>query len=701
MKKSAVFSFLLAVSVLSFLCAAGQIYLHFDYREDVVSETKLELQKLTDQAARDIEAILRQTMNDAHALADELTASRFSMAELHDRMVATAHKNSIYFGVSITYRPFGFDSDRRLYAPYYNRGGVDGEFEFVQIEDSYDYSNQTDPENDWYVLPMQQGSRWSEPGWGRAGKSYGAIYSSVFYEQAPGPGERSPLGVVTITISLDRIKQLIEDIDLGPSGFGALTSLKGVYLYHPNREFILSKKSIVHLAEEKNDLDRLEMAEMIAKGQRGIIDHISTTTKQPSWLVFVPVPLADWSLQTTFLKKDIEIDVDKLRHQLVMIVVAVLAFLLVSLACVHYRAGGNEQKSWLLTGIGSLFIACGIGCIWVIALSYNPADKISGVRVSDKATLQNIMSDYMYGSREKHLEPPIFVPTGVFIDSIKFSGPSDVLLSGHIWQKYSADFPEAISKEFMISKATNVKINEVDRSSQQGEEVIRSYFEAEIRQKLTHETYPLERERIGLRIIHKELDHNIVLVPDLDAYAILNASLLPGLDKDAFISGWKLTNTYYELRQRNLNTNFGLGQTIERENFPVLYYNIGIQRNFIDAFISNLTPLIIVSIMLFFLLLLVDKFDAIKIFSICVAMFFVLVFSHIDIRSKISAQEIFYLEYFYFLTYGSILFVALDSIGTLLKSDVLLFRTNSRIPQLLFWPVLLGTLFGVTVATFY
>jgi hypothetical protein len=77
MKKSAAFSFLLAVSVLSFLCAAGQIYLHFDYREDVVSETKLELQKLTDKAARDIEAILRQTMNDADALADELTAPHF------------------------------------------------------------------------------------------------------------------------------------------------------------------------------------------------------------------------------------------------------------------------------------------------------------------------------------------------------------------------------------------------------------------------------------------------------------------------------------------------------------------------------------------------------------------------------------------------------------------------------------------------
>ncbi|MFW2372654.1 MAG: hypothetical protein ACN4GM_05985 [Gammaproteobacteria bacterium] len=218
---------------------------------------------------------------------------------------------------------------------------------------------------------------------------------------------------------------------------------------------------------------------------------------------------------------------------------------------------------------------------------------------------------------------------------------------------------------------------------------------------MTHATYPLEQERIGLRIIHKELDHNIVLTPDLDAYSIRSASLLPGLDKGAFISGWKLMSTYYELRQRDLNTNFGVGQAIERENFPVLYYNIGIQRNFIDAFISNLTPLIIVSVLLFFLLLLIEKIDTARVFSICVAMFFVIVFSHIDIRSKISAQEIFYLEYFFFLTYGSILYVALNAIGVLLESDNWLFRSHSRIPRLLFWPVFLVLILLVTMITFY
>ena len=40
--------------------------------------------------------------------------------------------------------------------------------------------------------------------------------------------------------------------------------------------------------------------------------------------------------------------------------------------------------------------------------------------------------------------------------------------------------------------------------------------------------------------------------------------------------------------------------------------------------------------------------------SICVGMFFVIVFSHIDLRQRLAAQEIFYPEYFYFTIYAAI-----------------------------------------------
>jgi len=698
-KKRIAFIILLVFAVLNFIAASDAIWHHIRYQRETFAKTKTELKSLTLKATQDIEAIFKQAMGKVDIIADKLTTGMIGKFEISQQIQSLVLENPNYYGSTIAFRPYGYESDKRLFAPYYHRINRESrDLEFFQLEDSCDY---TEPDPDWFVRPMKDGSGWGEPYWDPAGKAFMITYSSVFYEQVFSIGKKTPLGVVTLDISMDYFKKIIEDIDLGASGFGALTSSKGVYLYHPNTEYVVSKKTIPQVAKEKNDKDRLVMAEMAANGQGGFLDHVSTTTHQKAWLVFEPIPLTRWSLQNTFLKNDIAIDVDTLRHNLIEIVVWVLIFLLLLLAFVYSTKIGSKLNQWILIFVGSLLIVAAISGIWNIALIYNPADKIKGIRISDKATLQKTLTEYRQRSESFHLESPLFVPTGVYIDAIKFSGSSDVFISGYIWQKYSDEFPKDLKKEFLISKATNVSIQKLNSSKRNGVETIQFHFEAEIRQKLTHKTYPLEEELIEVQIIHKELDHNIVLTPDLDAYKVRSASQLPGLDKAVFISGWNLINSYFELRHSDLNTNFGVNRSVGKDDFPVLYYDIEIQRNFVDAFISNLTPLIIVSVMLFFMLFLMEKIDTAKVFNICIAMFFVIVFSHIDIRSKISAQEIFYLEYFFFITYGLILYVALNAIGWLLQTDTWIYRYKSNIYSLLYWPILLGLTFGVTVFTFY
>jgi hypothetical protein len=699
-QKNIISRILLALTLLSFLAATWVIWQHIQFRQVAFTKTKTELQGLTIKATQDIEAIFRKAMGKVDFIARNLSSGHLDQSGMLQQIQLLVAEDPNYYGSSITFRPYGFDNAKRLYAPYFHRIiGDSSKLELAQIEESYDY---TEPDYDWFVRPMKEGrSCWGEPYWDPVGGTYMITYSSVFYDPDSNSGNKTPLGVVTLDISMDYIKEIIEDIDLGASGFGALVSSKGVYLYHPNTEYVVAQKTITEVALEKNDKDRLMMAEKAAKGESGFIDHLSTTTNQKAWLVFEPVPLTGWSLQNTFLKDDLIVDVDTFRHHLIWILVCLLAFFLLLLGFISTLNLGYRINRLLLIFSGSILTVLAVGGIWGIALTYNPADKIKGIRISDKATLNKTTEEYKSRSEKFHFEPPIFVPTGVYIDAVKFSGPSDVFLSGYVWQKYSTDFPKDLEKEFMISKATNVSIEKLHSSIQNGIETIQFRFEAEIRQKLTHKTYPLEEELIELQLIHKELDHNIVLTPDLDAYKVRSASLLPGLDKAAFISGWNLINSYYEIRQSDLNTNFGVNKTVGKDDFPVLFFDIEIQRNFVDAFISNLTPLIIVSVMLFFMLFLMDKIDTAKVFNICIAMFFVIVFSHIDIREKISAQEIFYLEYFFFITYGLILYVALNAIGWILQTNTWYYRYQSNIYSVLYWPLLLGLTFVVTVITFY
>jgi hypothetical protein len=162
---------------------------------------------------------------------------------------------------------------------------------------------------------------------------------------------------------------------------------------------------------------------------------------------------------------------------------------------------------------------------------------------------------------------------------------------------------------------------------------------------------------------------------------------------------------------KGYNANLGAMQSVMRQNFPTLRFNILIKRNFIDSFISNLTPLIVVLFMLFSILMTstADKIFVEKmktgpgmVLSLCSALFFVVVFGHLGIRQRITVEEIFYLEYFYFVIYLTILLTAVISI-VFAKGKRLMFLQykENLVSKLLYWPVIMGALFVITLFTFY
>ena len=156
------------------------------------------------------------------------------------------------------------------------------------------------------------------------------------------------------------------------------------------------------------------------------------------------------------------------------------------------------------------------------------------------------------------------------------------------------------------------------------------------------------------------------------------------------------------LKRSNENTNFGVERNFDQEKFPDLYYEIGFKRVFVDAFISNLTPLIVVAIVLFSLLLLPVDIDISRILGVCVSVFFVVVFAHLTIRRNISIGEIFYLEYFFFVIYFAILVVPINAFRMALKIPSRVFEyRNGLVPKVLYWPSILGIFFAITVLKFY
>jgi hypothetical protein len=317
----------------------------------------------------------------------------------------------------------------------------------------------------------------------------------------------------------------------------------------------------------------------------------------------------------------------------------------------------------------------------------------------------------------------IYVPTGVFIQSLEFSSANNVTMTGYIWQKYdlektgkrSVDKQGGFKQGVIFPEAVSGDIEEVYRikNKQNKEELVGWYFEMVLRQPFEFRLYPFDHKNVWLRIWAADFERQVVLIPDIDSYPFLNPLKLPGVEwKENFVlNGWTLVNSFFEYKRTPYNSTFGMDTDPKGEHIPELYFTINLERNFIDAFVTNLVPLIVVLFMLLATLMMVtrnpDKANTFganpfAILGASSALFFVVLIAHIQLRTQFAVPEIMYLEYFYFVMYVAILTVTVCAF--LIISDVkskLMHLKDGLLPKVLFLPAILLMIYVITFVVFY
>ena len=141
-------------------------------------------------------------------------------------------------------------------------------------------------------------------------------------------------------------------------------------------------------------------------------------------------------------------------------------------------------------------------------------------------------------------EPPVFIPTGLYIESVEFKGPYDLVLSGYIWQRYADDLPYDVDKGFVMPEAQYVRFSELYQTHQGNEELIGWWFQAMVREQFDYNKYPLGRNQIWLQLWHKDFEKNVYLAPDLEAYTSLAPATQPGLDPDLVLENWDIQQSF-------------------------------------------------------------------------------------------------------------------------------------------------------------
>lgn len=671
-----------------------------DYRDTATKDYKAHLKQLTIKAASDIDNVVEQIEESSKRLSSSLThSSEFNKENIKEKLAVIVAENDLFYGASITFKPYAFNKYRRLYSMYASKNAKDDAIEYLQLDDIYDY---TEAKFDWYVDAMKRGDRWSKPYWDDAGKTYMITYSALFYS-AENQQPKDAIGMVTVDLSMATIRNIIESLNLDASGFGALTTNEGDYLYHPNYQYVRDHLNLLDVANDKDDQTRKDIAPLIKKGESGVVDHISTTTKEKTWLFYQPIPRSGWSLQNTFFKSNIDISTSMVRQQLILITVVSLITVILFINIALPQTLFGYRHLTLSAAISSVLLTCSIWMVWALSLNYNDTFFEKGTeKITNINRLEVLVEDFRSDNAKKELNKTYFISTGIQVDTIDFSGTNDIAITGRVWQIYPDDYPEKWVKGFEIGRSTKLDSKLIEKRKIEGGEVHYWRIQALIRTNLDYSHYPLEIENINIPIVPKKNGTEVALIPNLKAYKFISPGLLPGLADNIFLPGWDISQSYFSLVEHNARTNLGINGNFDQRSFSALHFNVGIKRQFIDAFISNLTPLIVVIIILYSVVLLPTNIDISRTLGICVSVFFVVIFSHLAIRRAISIDNIFYLEYFYLVIYAMVIIAPLNSFRvTLGMTNKWLDYENGLLIKASFWPVVLSIFLTITVLKFY
>lgn len=599
----------------------------------------------------------------------------------------------------------------------------------------YDFTDTNSGKNiDWYSETIAE-PEWYGPYFGSANNDFLISYRAPFgWDETRQQNQ----GIVIADYSLNKVHALIENMRLLDSGYVIILNELGHIISHPVKEYL--SKDLCEISDLNLDPDKINQMPL-NQFEDAVNLSLSPEFAREQLVYKRNINARGWSVLVVLNKRETLTDnpeagalaghvyFESMLNQLKVELILWLCFTL--FVFIYVVSCNITRNRWLLSISFSLLCLASIIAIWynnqTSDYQYRPEEVVVANKTDLAAALNTFRqlnainnplaqvangSSGSSGSTRQPIEP-IHIPTGFFIQSVKFSSSNDVYVTGYIWQKLPEQWlsvPEcqttpASCLGFVLPEAEFSSVEMVD----QNQDSVRWYFEASLRQEFNYLKYPFDEESIWIRTQPKLFfNPAITLVPDFDAYPDFNQVHRLGLEQGIFVEGWDISDTFFSFKLNEYSSNFGESASPRSlKNRPDLYFNIRIQREFLGVSVAYILPIIVIAFLLFAVLVirtgnhqLNDRlgFNASTVLGYSASLFFVLVISHMSLRETLNAKGIIYLEYFFFSLYIAIAVVSVSSIAFTFRSFA--GKPQRQYLRFFYWPALLLSILTTTVMRF-
>ena len=656
--------------------------------------------QLGEQAGTRVAEALEARLNAISARAQAYAAAIVDLdseTQLLQSIRDESQRFPLLLGVTVAFEPGQFGG-RDRYAPFFNKSR--DEFQFV--ERSYDYTDPQLATAEWYTAVIAAGEpKWSAPYYAEAAETMVVDYGAPLVDAS---GE--VVGMVDYTIALSDFTQIVDSLSIGESGYGFTYDAQGAILSHPNPDYLL--ESVFQLRDGK---DEAILAKMQHERQ-GVVAYNSTYTYKYSWFFFRELESTGWRSVLVFAVDDLLGASDEGRRKIIHIALGI-SLLLVTLMLLTLGTGKYTLvKLWWLVAAISMIVLGNIVLIWYLNLKtdFSLLDS-DQERIVNQSILKKYVEQYDRDLHKLTNTTYTRVPTGIFVESYELNS-FEASIIGKLWMKYPLELYDRAPPAFYFPGVSAIESRGlaselVSETPYEDHMLVTWKFRGTLEQDFSYQQFPFEQNDIRLLVLYPDFSRNILLVPDLDSYDVLNPSAKPGLSESISVPSSETISSFFTFEEIDYKTSFGNESLVK--NYPALTFNMVAKRIWLSPFIANIIPILIVALIMFIVLYVSSNKEegrtgltTMNVIQSSAGFLFILVLAHVNERNRIETPEIAYIELFYFSMY---VFITLEAVAlaALLRGTnwkLFTYRDNLAL-KLMFWPVLVSTWLALTLLRFY
>jgi len=667
------FLYTLAVVLLALLGLQAVEYVSYNAKQNSAALSKA--QQITDDLKQDIETLLLKIEAEGEALGEVFGNNEFSREEIKTLIKDTALGFPEIRGVTACYEPDAFSSETRLFCPYYNKGNQS----YVFVEDSYDYTVKGSG-TAWYTGIIENGASWVNPYYGAAAEEWYIDYGVPFYFQS-GPKKGQIRGIIDFSLEIGDFKKLVHSISVGKTGYAFITAGNDSFVTHPISDYI-GTKTLDDLIETESNPKLAEAYSAMKSDEKGQVEYKDETTGQSTLFFYENIPASDYGLGLFFNKRDLSRDQLALNQRYIKMALTFSIFLVVLIALYFGRDDLDYKEIEILSLLSGTLLFANIFLIG--ALQHGLMDSASDDEnppIVDMTSLNAFIDQQDERADRFKIEKSTAVAETVKV-GFRFPQMSPFAEAAYIEESYR----ETIEP----------------KEGEDGYLLVGWEFRVTLRLNLKYADFPFDKRHLDIEISPLSATDRLLFVPDLSSYSFTNPDRKSGISPDISLSGNRIVESYFNFHTQTFDTDFGYPSRLAFEDVPGLHFNVRLNRKLLNAFVTYLIPIVVTLCMIYILILASTKSgDRQGIIESMAAFFFVLIFSHIDLRKDIVTADLIFIEYFYFITYLMIVLSTLNLI-TYTKNRTNLFDYNdNQLYRAVYFPLFFLMVLIVMLTKFY